>query len=314
MKTGIRITPPMGDLALVLIATAAFALFCAQADLSERLAAWALPHERYQLDELPVVLLFLACALACFAWRRVREAHAELLLRLRAEASLQAAFDQNRRLAMANQHLQEEERRHLARELHDELGQCINAIKLEAVALRSTSADAATQSGAASIVALADRVDSARREIVRRLRPPGIDELGLAAALEQSIEDWRRRMPKVCFELKAPWADTPPLTEPINIAVFRLVQEALTNAARHSHPRRVEIGLLRRRRGALAAEELVLTVSNDGAACGDVHNANGLGILGMRERVEALGGQLTAGFRSEHEFLLEATMPLEVSA
>ena len=305
---------PIRDLALVATATVAFALFCAKTDLSERLATWAQPHERYQLDELPVVLLFLACALACFAWRRVREAHAELLLRLRVEASLQAAFDQNRRLAMANQQLQEDERRHLARELHDELGQCINAIKLEAVALRSTSADAAIQSGAASIVALADRVDSATREIVRRLRPPGIDELGLAAALEQSVEDWRRRMPKVRFELKAPLADTPRLSESVNIAVFRLVQEALTNAARHSHPRRVEIGLLCRQHGALAAEELVLTVCNDGAARGDAHNANGIGILGMRERIEALGGQLTAGFRSEHEFLLEATMPLAVSA
>jgi two-component system sensor histidine kinase UhpB len=306
-----RTTGPTRELALIVIATAAFAVFCTHVDLSERLSAWAQPRERYQLDELPVVMLFLACALAWFAWRRMREARAELGRRLRAEASLQRAFDQNRRLAQVNLRLQEDERRYLARELHDELGQCVNAIKLEAVALRSTSADTVTQSGAASIVALADRVQAATRDIVRRLRPPGIDELGLAAVLEHCIEDWRRRMPDVRFDLKAPSADMTGLSESVNIAVFRLVQEALTNAVRHSRPRRVAIGLVRRRNAFAADEELVLTVGNDGAIRGGVPSTNGLGIVGMRERVEALGGQLSVGFRSDDGFLLEATVPLQ---
>ena len=72
----------------------------------------------------------------------------------------------------------------------------------------------------------------------------------------------------VHFELKTPSADTPGLSEPINIAVFRLVQEALTNAVRHSHPRRVAIGLVRRRSTNAEDEELVLTIGNDGAICG----------------------------------------------
>ncbi len=269
MEAKFRTTAPARELTLIVIATAGFALLCTQIDLSERLSAWAQPRERYQLDELPVVLLFLACALVWFAWRRMREARAELARRLRAEASLQRAFDQNRRLAQVNLRLQEDERRHLARELHDELGQCVNAIKLEAVALRSIGIDAATESAAASIVALADRVQTATRDIVRRLRPPGIDELGLPAVLEHCVEDWRRRMPEVHFDLNAPSADTPGLSEPINIAVFRLVQEALTNAVRHSHPRRVAIGLVRRRRPTTEDEELFLTVGNDGAIRGE---------------------------------------------
>ncbi|HTR59412.1 MAG TPA: histidine kinase [Casimicrobiaceae bacterium] len=304
-------TGPTRELVLIVIATAAFAVFCTHVDLSERLSAWAQPHERYQLDELPVVLLFLACALTWFAWRRMREARAELARRLRAEASLQRAFDQNRRLAQVNLRLQEDERRYVARELHDELGQCVNAIKLEAVALCSTSAEAVTQSGATSIVALADRVQAATRDIVRRLRPPGLDELGLAAVLEHCIEDWRRRKPDVHFDLKAPPADTTGLSEPINIAVFRVVQEALTNAVRHSNPRRVAIDLVRRRSAIAADEELVLTVGNDGAIRGGAPSTNGLGIVGMRERIEALGGQLRSGFRSDDGFMLEATVPLQ---
>ena len=186
MKLAIRTAAPAGEMIVVMLATAAFAALCTQIDLSERLSAWAQPRERFQLDELPLVLLFFACALVWFAWRRVREARAEVARRLRAEASLQQAFDQNRRLAQVNIRLQEDERRHLARELHDELGQCMNAIKLEAVALRSTGGDAMTQFAATSIVALTDRVQAATRDIARRLRPPGIDELGLAAVLEHS--------------------------------------------------------------------------------------------------------------------------------
>jgi glucose-6-phosphate-specific signal transduction histidine kinase len=295
---------------LVAFATAVFAAICARIDLSERLFAWAQTRERFQLDELPLILLFLACALAWFAWRRMFEARMELARRLSAEASLQQAFDQNRRLAQANLRLQEDERRHLARELHDELGQCVNAIKIEAVALRSAATDERARSNAASIVALADRVDLATRAIVRRLRPPGIDELGLAAVLEHCVEDWRRRMPGVHFELRAPSADAPGLSESISIAVFRLVQEALTNVARHSRPRRVAIELARRRSATAANEELVLTIGNDGVHAGMAQSADGLGILGMRERIEALGGRLSAGFHSDDEFLVEASVSL----
>src|SRR5271163_1298081 len=102
METDVKPKFPMnaaaGELTLIVMATVAFAVLCAHIDLSERLSAWAQPHERYQLDELPVVLLFLACVLAWFAWRRMGEARAELARRLRAEASLQQAFDQNLRL------------------------------------------------------------------------------------------------------------------------------------------------------------------------------------------------------------------------
>jgi len=299
------------ELSLIVIATAAFAALCARFDLSERLSGWTQDRERYQLDELPLVILFCACALAWFAWRRVREARVELARRLHTEASLRQAFDQNLRLVQANIRLQEDERRHIARELHDELGQCVNAIKLEAVALRDSAVDPGMRSGSASIIALADRVQVATRDIVRRLRPPGLDELGLAGALEHCVEDWRRRMPGVRFVLKVPSTDSGGLSEQISIAVFRLVQEALTNVARHSRPHCVAIELLRRRSAIAANEELVLVIGNDGARGGAAHGPIGLGILGMRERIESLGGQFSAGFRSDDEFLVEASVSLQ---
>ena len=299
------------ELAAIAIAALVFAGFCISVDVSERLASWAQSRERYQLDELPLIMLFLAFALAWFAWRRMREARSELARRLAAEEKLQEAFARNRRLAHANLRLQEEERRRLARELHDELGQCVNAIKIEAVALRTPRGDDETRRAAASIASLADRVQAATRDILRQLRPPGIDDLGLAAVLEHCVDDWRQRMPGVQFDLTAAGVDQYRWGEPVNIAVYRLVQEGLTNVACHARPRRVAIDLVQRVHADGKRSEVVLTIGNDGAIRKAGPDRRGLGIPGMRERVEALGGELAAGFRAADEFRLEASLPLQ---
>lgn len=298
------------ELGAIAIATLVFAVVCFSMDLSGNVAEWTLSHEADKLDELPLVMVFLAIMLGWFAWRRVVETRAELARRLRAEASLQQSLDQNRRLAQTHLRLQEDERRFLARELHDELGQCVNAIKIEAVGLRSMGGSDTARSAAASIITLADRIQLATRDIVRSLRPPGIDEFGLVAVLETCVDDWRRRMPEVRFELTTPPEDMPNLSEPINMAVYRLVQEALTNVARHSLPRRVIIDLARRRTGSDGTEELVVSINNDGARSTAAQNDEGIGLIGMRERIEPLGGKLRVGFSSNDVFLLEASVPL----
>jgi len=304
---------PMVDLLVLAVATLAFALVSAATDLSGSFAAWALAHEEYNLDELPLIMIFLAVAMAWFSWRRMMEARAEISRRLRAEAILKQTLEQNRRLAQAHVRVQEDERRHLARELHDELGQCVNAIKIEAVGLRSGAADDIARYSAGSIVELADRIQLATRDIMRRLRPPGIDEFGLVAVLENYVDEWRRRLPRARFTLRTPEGEDPGLGETVNIAVYRLVQEALTNVARHSDPRHVDIDLARRRPEEGDGDELALTVRNDGVKENkDPASRQGIGLIGMRERVEALGGWLYAGFRPGSEFLLEARLPIEL--
>src|SRR5882672_6304361 len=121
------------DTVVVAFATAVMAMLCVQFDISEALRRWTAPWERFQLDELPAVLLVLAAGLAWFAVRRYWEAGRELLLRQAAEAQLAAALADNRRLSQQYVRLQETERKALARELHDELGQYLNVIKLDAV-------------------------------------------------------------------------------------------------------------------------------------------------------------------------------------
>jgi two-component system sensor histidine kinase UhpB len=279
------------DLALIVVATAGFAILCAWLELSETVLAWTQPHERYQLDELPGVLLFLALALAWHAWRRIGEVRAELRLRQGIEARLREALLENRELTHAGVRIQEEERRSLARELHDELGQYLNAIKVDAVCLRDGDGGrtAEVHDGARSIIGMTDHLQVLVRDIVRRLRPPGLDELGLPAALENYVDGWRRRLPSVEFKM-AVSEDLGNLDEATNMTLYRLVQEGLTNVARHAHASRVEILMQQRSANSAGESEVVLTMHDNGVGSRKVPAGAGLGLVGMRERVEALAG------------------------
>lgn len=298
------------DLALVVVSTAAFALLSVHFELSETIFNWTRARERYQLDELPGVLLVLASALTWFAWRRVRELKLELDRRRAIERELAAALDANQRLARANVLVQEEERRVLARELHDELGQYLNAIKVDAVCIRDDGAvhSAETRRSVLAIIDSADHVQDTVREVVRKLRPPGLDELGLPAALESCVDGWRKRLPSVSFELDAP-AECPPWGEAVNMALFRVVQESLTNVAKHAQARHVRISL-EQATAQNGVGSVVLRVSDDGIGAARVARDDGLGLIGMRERVESLGGHLATRTRSGEGFSLVATLPV----
>ena len=239
--TGDR-TSARRDLIWIAALTVIFAVLCASLEISETVLAWTRPHERFQLDEIPGILLFMAMALAWYASRRVREARAEVRLRAATEARLREALLQNRELARSGVRIQEEERRILARELHDELGQYLNAVKIDAVCLRD--GDGATleqvRNGAVAIINMTDHLQVVVRDMMRRLRPVGLDELGLPAALESCIEGWRRRMPSVEFTM-AVGEDIGKLDEVTNITLYRLVQEGLTNVAKHARATRVDI-------------------------------------------------------------------------
>jgi two-component system sensor histidine kinase UhpB len=298
------------DLALVAVATVGVAVACIHVELSETLLAWTRPWERYQLDELPAVLLFVAVALAWFAWRRVREARAEIGRRVALEKDLADALQEIQRLSQSNVLVQEAERRNLARELHDELGQHLNAIKIDAVTLRDcpAAAPAAIRGSAQSIIGIADHVHAVVRDMMRKLRPPGLDELGLQAALENYVEVWRSRTPALQFDLALD-GDLEGLGELLNITLYRVVQEGLTNVAKHANAHRVE---LRVTRSAFAAQEdqVVLNLADDGAGAPPGHEHSGLGLIGMRERVEAAGGRLETISAPGAGFCLVARIPV----
>jgi two-component system, NarL family, sensor histidine kinase UhpB len=298
------------DLVLIGLLTAVFCVLSVSLDLSERLSRWTLAQEWLQLDELPQVLLVLAALLSWFAWRRMLELRDELARRAAAERQLAAALAENRRLGRQALDMQEAERRVLAREMHDELGQYLVAIRLDGTAIRegADSGRGGTLDAAARIVRHVDHVQAAVRDIIRRLRPPGLDELGLAAALENCLEDWRRRLPGVDIQLLTR-GELDALGEDVSLALYRLAQECLTNVSRHAGATRVQIGLDEERQPE-GARTITFSATDDGRGTALPPAGAGFGLAGMRERVLSLGGTFRVDSQPGAGFRVQATIRL----
>jgi two-component system sensor histidine kinase UhpB len=295
------------DAAAVIAATLLAAIFCARFDVGEAVARWTGPYESLQLDELPLILLIMAIGLIWFSSRRYFEAKRQLELRKAADARLAETLAENQRLALRYVDMQEHERKTLARDLHDELGQYVNAIKLDAVSIREAAMErpeiAAT---ARAVIDNVDRVYEVLRGLIRQLRPVGLDELGLAAALENCVNEWRSRLPATQIEMTCgPELDA--LAESAALVLFRLVQEALTNVARHSRATKVKIQI----GPAVAAPGIDIRIADNGRGA-DLHvRQHGLGLIGMRERVAALGGSIAvANSSGAAGFEVRAFLPL----
>jgi two-component system sensor histidine kinase UhpB len=203
-------------------------------------------------------------------------------------AALEKSRDENRALIRESLSIQEEERRHLARELHDEFGQSVTAIKAMAAALRNHGD--ANHEAAAHIMALCDRLFSVVRAMMRRLRPSILDELGLSVSLEDLVENWRIGQPGLAIECACE-AGLDEFAGAASIHLYRIVQECLTNVARHAEARQVSIRL-----GLADAEGhgwIELAFRDDGRGFDPTQPRRGFGLAGMKERVAGLGGQFT---------------------
>jgi len=302
------------DAALIVVTAVGAWVLCAFFNLTEVLRHLTAPYERYQLDELPSMLLVLGLGLTWFATRRYREARQEIARRIMAEAQLSAALADNRRLAQQYVQLQEAERKTLARELHDELGQYLNVIKLDAVGLRDDprGATMTMRQRASAIVENCNHIHGALATLIRELRPAGLDELGLAAAVEHCVQIWRTRLPEVSLRLSIE-GDFTTLPESVALTLYRLVQEALTNIAKHAAARHVAVRLDRSGSGA-AGDSIEVTVADDGVGTAAGLPTRGLGLIGMRERVMALQGELAFTSAAGEGCELSARIPVPSDA
>lgn len=280
------------DLLLVAFSAAMVFLLAAWLELYEAFSRWISPFERYQADEVPFALLILGAGLSWYAFRRWREARAELAMRVAAEARVGELLAHNRELAQQLIALQESERRALARELHDELGQSCNAIRVEAAFIQRCRADdhAGMVAAATRVATVAESLYEMVRGMLRRLRPANLDELGLVAALQELCESWEERSGIPC--VFHPDGALDDLGDAANITLYRVAQEALSNVMRHARAANVRIGL-----AGLPDGRVQLTIQDDGIGM-DVDAAHrGLGLLGAAERVAALGGQFDVDSR-----------------
>jgi signal transduction histidine kinase len=297
------------DLLAVATGTVVCAALAMHFEWSEKLFAWTRNAEAFQLDELAFALLTLAVGLAWFAARRSSEAREELLARLRAQALLAEALANQRALAQQAISLQEGERKRLARELHDELGQFVQAIKLDAVAIRDADHGTALVERARSILTSANHVQDSVARLIRELRPVGLDELGLTAAIEHCAQGWRNRLAPTRLSLQLD-ERVDQLDEATGLTLYRTVQEALTNCARHARASRVNLALSWREEPGDLRPEVLVQVEDDGVGVDLAAAGPGLGLVGMRERLTALGGSLTLETQPGAGFRLLARVPV----
>lgn len=297
------------DLIVVITVSALVFALAAALELYEAFSRWISPFERYQADELPFALLILAAGLSWYAFRRWREARSELALRIAAETRVGELLRHNRELAHQLIGVQESERRALARELHDELGQCCNAIRVEAAFIQRCRPEdnAGIVAAAGRVAGTAESLYQTVRGMLRRLRPANLDELGLVAALQELCESWEGRAGIACVFHSQGAFDR--LDDATSVAVYRVAQEALNNVMRHAQAGKVRISL-----ASEDAAAVTLTVQDDGIGMQPGPPRHGLGLLGAAERAAALGGTLDITSRPGEGTRVTLALPLESAA
>lgn len=195
---------------------------------------------------------------------------------------LKTAQEENRLLVKKSLRIQEEERRILAHELHDDMGQSISAIKAIAYSIQQRDSDKNTTAGAEKIGVISNHMHSHVRGMMSKLRPTMLDELGLIPALQHMIDGWNdHHSDTFCSVTIA--EDFEKLDPESKINIYRIVQEALTNVAKHSQASDVKVELSYHNQYSLS-----VTDNGVGFDVGQTHE--GLGLVGISERAQALGG------------------------
>jgi two-component system, NarL family, sensor histidine kinase UhpB len=210
------------------------------------------------------------------------------LNRMAESLAAERQLEENRQLTALIQSHIEDERRSLARELHDGLGQYVTAIKTFAVAIANKTEKKSPEisSHAQTIAAAANHIYDGMHDIIRQLRPGSLDNLGLSETLRDMVNHTQKQYPnlKVSLDLAG---NLDGLGENLNINLYRIVQESINNAIKHAQAKNIHIKLEATKTGALQ-----LTIKDDGRGMdiNDVDQTNHFGLLGMRERVQGFKG------------------------
>lgn len=218
-------------------------------------------------------------------WRRTSEAINALV------ASQQQILTENKQLTLKLMNVQEEEQRYIARELHDEFGQClagINAITSSIMQTTKTQCPEMQQE-AENIRHITDHMMSALHSMLTRLRPIEVDEVGLHRSLKKLLQSWNQRSGNITEYRLMIEGNIDNLPDPLPVNLYRIVQESLTNIAKHTEATLALVNL------TLNADKSLQLIIEDN---GQLHNSDnqphmGMGLLGIHERVKALGGDIS---------------------
>lgn len=221
---------------------------------------------------------------------RIELAFLRMVRRLEAE---------RRRAGSAALRAQEEERARVARDLHDEVNQSLTGLLLRLEAVRE-AAPPELEPELAETRSLANQAMQELLSLARQLRPTALDDLGLAAAIAGQVEQLRRSGLEAELASDGDFSD---LDDDVQLVVYRVAQEALTNAARHSEAKRIAVSLRR------AGDGVELEVADDGRGFAFEQSERGLGIGGMRERALLIAAELTIESRPDHGTTVRLHVP-----
>ncbi len=218
---------------------------------------------------------------------------------------LEKTMEENHALAGNMLRVQETERRDLARELHDEVGPCLFGIRvdlgeIERIGKENELPEIAEK--VTSVKAITSEIQSLVRKMLSRLRPMTLDDLGLVDALKDMLHNWRDRQPEIDWE----WhfvGDFEPLPDTITVTIYRLVQECTTNCVRHAQASHVKVEV------RIERNIVKVAVTDDGKGLSK-DLVRGFGLIGMRERVSALGGRIAFDTEQGQGLQVRALIPL----
>lgn len=217
-------------------------------------------------------------------WRRTSEAINALV------ASQQQILAENKQLTLKLMNVQEEEQRYIARELHDEFGQCLAGINAITSSIRQTAQTQCPemQQEADNIRNITEHMMSALHSMLTRLRPTEVDEVGLHRSLKKLLQSWNQRSGDTTeYQLKVE-GNIDDLPDPLPVNLYRIVQESLTNIAKHTAASMAWVTLKLN-----TDKSLHLIIEDNGQMDNSASRPQmGMGLLGIHERVKALGGEI----------------------
>lgn len=235
-------------------------------------------------------------------WKRTSQAINALV------SSQEATLAENKRLALKLMNAQEEEHRYISRELHDEFGQCLAGINAVTTSIAQTAKKdcPALLDEVNSISHISAHMMTALRNLLTRLRPAEVDDLGLRTSLQQLVRSWNQRSgDNTHYHINID--DTiDDLPEPLPVNLYRIVQECLTNIAKHAQATEAYIELSHYQK-----DTVKLIIRDDGIAEADSFaNTMGIGLLGIHERVSALGGSFNLHTLKPSGLVVTLTLPI----
>jgi two-component system sensor histidine kinase UhpB len=217
-------------------------------------------------------------------------------------SSLETVRKENQQLTQQIIHLQEAERKSIAQELHDEIGQHLTAVRVDACAIKRADELSRAKSSAEAIDHVVEQMIQIIRSMLQRLRPGGLDDLSFLDALHVLMSNWQERHSEIDFHYRLS-GDFLLLPETVQLTLYRVIQESLTNISRHAQAKQVNVELIEQ------VTTIKLIISDDGCGFDLAESFYGFGLAGMKERIKGLNGNFDIQTGLSQGVLLNMTIP-----